>query len=329
MHTGTDATVGRALGPVLVTGAAGFIGSHLTERLLAGGLSVVGLDNFCDFYDPHAKRRNLAHALDEARFQLLDLDIRDRQAVLEAFAAHRPVSVVHLAAMAGVRPSIERAGLYVAVNLEGTVNVLDGAVAQGCRCVLFGSSSSVYGTGAKVPFAEDDAVDEPMSPYAATKRSGELLCRTYWHLHELPIFCLRFFTVFGPRQRPDLAISSFLRSMREDRTIRVFGDGTTSRDYTYVDDVVSGMLAALNRCDRYRIYNLGHDEPVTLAEMIRTIERVTGRSAHIERCPVHRSDMQRTWADLTRSSAELGYRPAISLAQGIARQWQWLNQQAD
>ena len=206
----------------LITGAAGFIGSHLTERLLADGYHVVGMDNFCDFYDPAIKRQNIAAINTHDRFELIEADIRDRQTVLDAFATHRPATVVHIAAMAGVRPSIERPDLYTAVNVDGTVNLLDAGVAHGTERFLFASSSSVYGNNPKVPFAEDDNVDHPISPYAATKKAAELICHTYRHLHRLPIFCLRFFTVYGPRQRPDLAIGKFLRLVADNKPIPMF-----------------------------------------------------------------------------------------------------------
>lgn len=312
---------------VLITGAAGFIGSHLTDRLLAQGRPVVGLDNFCDFYDPAAKRRNLAKAMGNPAFTLVEADIRDREKVLRTFEQHRPAAVVHLAAMAGVRPSIERPAYYTDVNLSGTVNLLDAAVAQNVKQFLFASSSSVYGNNPKVPFAETDPVDHPISPYAATKKAGELICHSYWHVHHLPIFCLRFFTVFGPRQRPDLAINKFLRLVSQGKPIPVFGDGSTSRDYTYVQDIVAGIEAAMQRCDPaagYRIYNLGGNHPASLSQLIQTVEEVVGKKAILQRLPMQPGDVERTWADLSRSAAELGYRPTTTLLEGITRQWEWM-----
>ena len=310
---------------VLVTGAGGFIGSHLTDRLLRDGAQVVGLDNLNDFYDPASKRRNLTAALANDRFTFVEADIRDQQQVEQVFNSYQPHIVTHLAAMAGVRPSIERPGLYADVNLNGTVTLLDAAVAAGVQRFVFASSSSVYGDNPKVPFAESDPVDHPISPYAATKKAGELICHTYWHLHRLPIFCLRFFTVFGPRQRPDLAISKFLRFIADGRPIPVYGDGSTSRDYTFVGDIVSGVIAAMTKCDRYGVYNLGGNHPVSLSQLIQTIEDVTGQKAKIDRKPMQPGDVNRTWADLTRSQAELGYAPSTSLAEGIAKQWEWIN----
>lgn len=317
--------------PILITGAAGFIGSSLVDRLLAQGHHVVGIDNFCDFYSPDTKRRNIAPARTNPRFTLIEADIRDRAAILDAVAKHTPRSIIHLAAMAGVRPSIERPEYYTAVNLDGTVNLLDAAAQHKVQRFVFASSSSVYGNNPKTPFAETDNVDNPISPYAATKKAGELLCHAYSHIHSLPIFCLRFFTVFGPRQRPDLAIHKFLRLVARGEAIPVFGDGSTSRDYTFIDDILAGVMAAHDRCGsaglpRYRVYNLGGNHPASLSDLIATIERVTGRKAKIQRLPMQPGDVERTWADLTRSQAELGYSPSTSLEQGIARQWEWVRQ---
>ena len=315
--------------PVLVTGAAGFIGSHVTECLVAMGRRVVGLDDLSDAYDPQLKRRNLEAALASGGFDLIQTDIRDRQGVLEAFAAHRPEAVIHLAARAGVRPSIEQPALYTTVNIDGTVHLLDAAVRYGCEKFLFASSSSVYGNNEKTPFNENDAVDHPISPYAATKKAGELICHTYWHLHGLPIFCLRFFTVYGPRQRPDLAITTFLNRIRDRRPLDMYGDGSTSRDYTYIDDIVTGVVTALQRCDRFRIYNLGSDSPIRLRDLIQTVESVTGQNVEINTLPLQSGDVTQTWADLTRSRAELDYRPATKLIDGIRNQWQWMQQNSD
>jgi UDP-glucuronate 4-epimerase len=309
---------------ILVTGAAGFIGSHLTDRLLAAGARVTGVDNFCDFYDPAIKQRNIADALKHDRFELASLDIRDREGITGLFDQVKPTAVIHLAAMAGVRPSIEQPAYYTAVNLDGTVNLLDAAVANGVSKFVFASSSSVYGNNEKTPFAETDSVDHPISPYAATKRSGELICHSYSYLHKLPIFCLRFFTVFGPRQRPDLAISKFIQLVDKGEPIPMFGDGTTSRDYTYVADIVTGIVSALEHCDRYRIYNIGGSSPVSLSELIDTVGKVVGKAPIIKQMPMQPGDVNRTWADLTRSEAELGYRPTTSLTEGITAQWKWL-----
>ena len=319
---------------ILITGAAGFIGSHLTDQLLDAGAQVIGLDNFCDFYDPPRKRANLQHARQHDTFTLVEADLRERDAVFHTVAQHKPDTIVHLAAMAGVRPSIENPAHYTAVNLDGTVNLLDAAVAHHAQRFIFASSSSVYGNNDKVPFAEDDRVDFPISPYAATKKSGELICHTYHHLYQLPLYCLRFFTVFGPRQRPDLAIHKFLRRISDEQPLQIFGDGSTSRDYTYIDDIIAGVRAAMNRCGQadapgYRIYNLGGNEPTRLRDMIATIERVVGKAARIEHQPTQPGDVDRTWADLTRAQHELGYQPQTSLEAGITQQWRWMQQNHD
>ncbi len=316
-------------GPILVTGCAGFIGSHLTDRLLADGHVVIGLDNFCDFYSEDRKRQNIADAMASDRFTLIETDLRDREAILDLFATHQPASVFHLAAMAGVRPSIERPDYYTAVNVNGTVNLLDGAAAVGVSRFIFTSSSSVYGNNPTTPFNEDDPVDHPISPYAATKKAGELICHTYHHLHGMPLHCVRLFTVFGPRQRPDLAISKFLRLVSENQPIPMFGDGSTSRDYTFVGDIVEGFIRTWHRCGQpdapgYRIYNIGGDHPVSLEDMIATIGRAAGHEPIIDQQPMQPGDVQRTWADLTRAKTELGYKPGTSLEDGIARQWQWM-----
>ena len=312
---------------VLITGAAGFIGSHLCDRMLREGWRVAGIDNFCDFYPEPMKRANIEQARRHERFDLLELDIRDAAGVGRAFAEHRPDAVVHLAAMAGVRPSIERPAYYTQVNLDGTVNLLDAAVSRGVERFVFASSSSVYGNNDKVPFAEDDAVNEPISPYAATKRAGELICHTYHHLHGLPLACLRFFTVYGPRQRPDLAIGKFMRMIDRGEPIPVFGDGSTSRDYTYIDDIIEGVAAALQRAEGFRIYNLGNRSPVKLSELIETIEGVVGREAKIDRRPMQPGDVNRTWADIRRAEAELDFHPGTELTDGLEQQWRWLRQQ--
>lgn len=313
---------------VVVTGAAGFIGSHLSERLIGDGHQVIGLDSFADNYSSEIKRRNLAALKTQPRFELVEADIRDVEVVDQLFARDIE-AVIHLAALAGVRPSVERPALYADVNVTGTTVLMEAAVKHGVNRFVFGSSSSVYGNNEKVPFAESDRVDFPISPYAATKRAGELIAHTYHHVHGLPVSCLRFFTVFGPRQRPDLAIHKFMRMIAAGKRIPVFGDGSTSRDYTYVSDIVDGICAALEHCDGLDILNLGSKRPITLADLIATIEGVVGREAIIDRQPMQSGDVQRTFADVTHSGQTLGYEPKVSLADGLAAQWQWLQQQPD
>ncbi|MCA9291392.1 MAG: GDP-mannose 4,6-dehydratase, partial [Phycisphaerales bacterium] len=303
------------------------IGSHLSERLVRSGRRVIGLDNFADFYPRAAKERNLA-AIDAAdagdTFTFIEGDIRDAALVGELMASHAPDAIIHIAAMAGVRPSIENPRLYSEVNVDGTVTLLDAAAGAGVRSFVFASSSSVYGNNDTVPFAETHDVNEPISPYAATKRAGELLCHAHWSLHRLPIACLRFFTVYGPRQRPDLAIMKFMRMIAAGEPIPVFGDGSTSRDYTYIDDIIDGVVAALERADRFRIYNLGGNRPVSLSDLIAAIETTMAMPANIRRLPLQPGDVQRTFADLTRSGAELDYHPRTTLEEGLARQWAWV-----
>src|SRR6185295_12846342 len=228
---------------VLVTGAAGFIGSHAAEALIGRGYRVIGVDNFCDFYDRSWKEMNLKSINGGRGIDVEEIDVTDGPRITRMVASLKPAAILHLAAMAGVRPSIEQPGYYARVNVEGTTHLLEAAVKNKVGKFLFASSSSVYGNAAKVPFSEADAVEQPISPYAATKRAGELICYTFWHLFKLPSFCLRFFTVYGPRQRPDLAIHKFTRLIEAGKPLPFFGDGSTSRDYTFVDDIVSGILA--------------------------------------------------------------------------------------
>ena len=308
---------------ILITGAAGFIGSHAAEALIEQGYGVIGVDNFCDFYDRSWKEMNLRSIRDSARLSIEEIDITDGVAIDRLVQKSKPAAILHLAAMAGVRPSIEQPAYYARVNVEGTTHLLQSAVRHNVGKFLFASSSSVYGNLARVPFSEEDQVAEPISPYAATKRAGELLCYTYWHLYRLPVFCLRFFTVYGPRQRPDLAIHKFTRLISRGEPIPMYGDGSTSRDYTYVDDTVAGICAALDHCDRFRIYNLGGSEPVPLRTLIGELERAIGKPALIDRQPAQLGDVERTYADLSRSRAELGYEPRVGLSEGLGRFVAW------
>jgi len=311
------------MGAILVTGGAGFIGSHLTDRLLADGRQVVVLDNFDPFYDESAKLANLGGALTHPRFQLVRGDIRDAASLAAALAAAPIDAVVHLAARAGVRPSIEDPVAYVSVNLDGTARLLDACSRRGVGCFLFGSSSSVYGNNEKVPFAEDDPVDHPISPYAATKRAGELLAHTYHHLYGMKVACLRFFTVFGPRQRPDLAIRKFAGLMAAGDEIPVFGDGTSGRDYTFVDDIVDGILRAMERTTGFHIWNLGGASPVALNDVIAKLSSGLGTTPRLKRLPRQAGDVDRTWADVTRAKHELGWTPRTSFDQGMNTFLKW------
>jgi len=308
---------------ILVTGAAGFIGSHLCEALLERGDRVVGLDNFNDFYDPAIKRANLAGPLARPGFALVEGDIRDAAAVARVFREHAPTSVVHLAAMAGVRPSLQDPALYHDVNCTGTAVVLQAARAAGVGRFVFGSSSSVYGGNPQVPFHEDDDVSRPVSPYAATKRSNELTCHTFHHLYGMDIACLRFFTVYGPRQRPEMAIHKFVRLTEAGQPLPLFGDGRSERDYTYVDDILDGVLKAHDRSRGFRVYNLGESRTISLRDLVAAIGRATGREPRVDWQPPQPGDVPRTYADVGRAKAELGYAPKVDLDEGLRRFVAW------
>jgi UDP-glucuronate 4-epimerase len=318
---------------VIVTGAAGFIGSHFVERMLARGARVVGIDNFDPFYAPRVKRRNLQAALASDRFALVEADIRDCAGLVDAVAAaggEGADAVVHLAARAGVRPSIAEPLLYSQVNLDGTVCVLEMARALGITRFVFGSSSSVYGNNARVPFAESDPVDGPISPYAATKRAGELLCHTYHHLYGVSVACVRFFTVYGPRQRPDLAIHSFARRMSAGEPITLFGDGSSQRDYTYVDDIVDGTEAALAFTagePRFDIFNLGESRTTTLLRLVELLSSALGVEPRVVWEPPQPGDVERTYADVSKARRELGYAPRVPVEDGIPRFVEWFRAQ--
>jgi UDP-glucuronate 4-epimerase len=309
---------------VVVTGGAGFIGSHLCEALARRGDRVVAVDNLNDFYDPAIKRGNLAALGKLPGFRFVEADIRDRSKMASEIASARPDAIVHLAAMAGVRPSIEDPAHYADVNVMGTVSVLDAAVAARVPKFVFASSSSVYGNNEKAPFSEEDRVDAPISPYAATKKAGELIVHSYAHLHGLAAPCLRLFTVYGPRQRPEMAIHKFARLILAGKPVPMFGDGSMRRDFTYVDDIVDGVLRSLDRARGYRIYNLGESRTVSLLELISALGEALGRKPSIERLPEMAGDVRVTYADVSRARAELGYEPAFPLEAGLKRFAAWL-----
>jgi UDP-glucuronate 4-epimerase len=313
---------------VLLTGAAGFIGSHLAERLLAEGHTVVGVDNFDPFYDPAEKRANLRAALGNPSFRLVEEDCAQLDALEAAVGGEDFDVIVHLAAKAGVRPSIADPMAYARANLTATQSLLELARRRGIRRFVFGSSSSVYGNNEKVPFSEDDPVDRPISPYAATKRAGELLCHAYHHLHDLTVLSLRFFTVYGPRQRPDLAIRKFGALMLRGEPIPMFGDGTTERDYTWIDDIVAGVVAAIRRTashpGEFEIINLGESRTTELRRLIRLLGDALDVEPEIRRLPPQPGDVERTFADVTRARALLGYEPSTPVEEGIPRFCEWL-----
>ncbi len=321
--------------PVLLTGAAGFIASHTAEALLRAGRAVIGIDNFDPFYNPSLKRANLGEVESaakraSARFEFVAADITDRDAMRSLFERARPASLIHLAAKAGVRPSIDDPAGYAHANVTGTSVLLEQCAAFKVDRIVIASSSSVYGTlapgVAPHPFREDDDVDHPISPYAATKRACELIAHTHHHLTKQPVALLRFFTVFGPRQRPDLAIRLFMSKIAKGEEITLFGEGSTSRDYTFIEDTVAGILAALDRIPQrgIRTWNLGNSHPISLDEMVSSIAKVVGKTPRIVRAAQRAGDVVATWADLSRSRAELGYQPKTTFEEGLRRQWEWL-----
>ncbi len=314
---------------ILLTGAAGFIGSHLAERLLAEGHTIVGLDDFNDFYDPARKRHNLAQVVNRDNFRLVEGDILDYPLLGQLFATESFDAIIHLAARAGVRPSIREPLLYQEVNCRGTNNLLEMARQHGVGVFLFASSSSVYGANKKIPFSEDDPVDCPVSPYAATKKAGELLCYTYHHLFGLSVSCLRFFTVYGPRQRPDMAIHKFTRLIDTGQKVPMFGDGSSRRDYTFITDIIDGVVAALQRCRGYAIYNLGESRTVELRYLISLISAALGKEALVERLPEQPGDVPITYADISRAQRALDYAPKVPIEEGIERFIAWYRTERD
>ena len=310
-----------------VTGGAGFIGSNLVEKLLNLHLKVVVIDNFCDFYDPKIKEDNIKEYLLNPNFKLYKGDIRDYDLLNTIFSENKIDVIIHLAAMAGVRPSIENPILYQEVNGIGTQNVLEIAKKNNIGNLVMASSSSVYGNCEKVPFKEDMIVDYAISPYAATKKSNEVMAHVYHKLYQMNIVMLRFFTVFGPRQRPDLAINKFVRLMLEGKEIPMYGDGTTSRDYTYVDDVVDGIIKSISYIEThnevYEIMNIGNSNPISLNEMIETIGKVLKVNFKIKKLPMQLGDVNRTYADISKAKKLIGYDPKTNFEEGIIRFVEW------
>lgn len=308
----------------LVTGGAGFIGSNLVDRLLDDGGEVAVIDSFDDFYDPARKHANLVRAARSPRFRLHPCDIRDAEAVDRIVAEFRPDAIAHLAARAGVRPSIANPSLYAAVNVQGTVNLLEAA----CRLdplprFVYASSSSVYGDREDAPFRESDPVNRPVSPYAATKVACELMASTFHHLHGLPVTGLRFFTAYGPRNRPDLAVYKFASLIDRDEPVPMFGDGSTRRDYTYVGDIADGIVRAIERCRGQSLYNLGNSDPIALRDMIAILGEALGKTAIIRQLPEQPGDVRQTYADTTRAASELGYTPSTPFREGLDRFVAW------
>ncbi|MEM7413202.1 MAG: GDP-mannose 4,6-dehydratase [Myxococcota bacterium] len=309
---------------VLVTGAAGFVGSTLVDRLLGEGRRVVGLDNFDPFYPEPLKRANLARARDHTGFELVEGDIRDAAAIARAFEVAEPEVVVHLAALAGVRPSLERPADYSDVNLNGTTRLFAAGAERHRPRFVFASSSSVYGEREQGPFRESDPVERPISPYAATKRAGELIAHTFHHAYDMGVTCLRIFTAYGPRQRPDLAVRKFAERIRRGDTLPVYGDGSSLRDFTYVDDLVEGICRAIDRDLGFEILNFGAGRQVSVREMVETLERALGQKAQVDYQAPQTGDVRQTWADTSLAQARLGFRPEVPFETGVERFVRWL-----
>jgi UDP-glucuronate 4-epimerase len=308
---------------ILVTGGAGFIGSHLTRRLLARGDRVTVLDDFNDFYDPARKRGNVAPLLERSEYRLVEGDIRDAGLVDRLFAEGRFDAVIHLAARAGVRPSLSEPILYEDVNCIGTLRLLEAARRHGPDLFLFGSSSSVYGINEKVPFSEDDAVNQPISPYATTKRAGELLCYNYHHLYGFRTACLRFFTVFGPAQRPEMAIHKFTDLLWKGKAVPMYGDGGSRRDYTYVDDIVDGIEAVLDLDPGFEILNLGGADTTALRDLVFWLAEELAVEPRIDYLPEQPGDVPITFADVSKAGRMLGYAPKVPIREGLRRVAAW------
>ncbi|MCA9743403.1 GDP-mannose 4,6-dehydratase [candidate division KSB1 bacterium] len=313
---------------VLLTGGAGFIGSHFCERLVANDYEVVILDNFNDYYDPGLKRKNIAALQDHPQVTLVEGDLLNGALLDELFEKHNFQILVHLAARAGVRPSLQQPLLYEKVNVQGTMELLERSKKYQLEKLVIASSSSVYGNNKKVPFSETDSVDHPISPYAATKKACELIASTYHHLYDLNITMLRFFTVYGPRQRPDMAIHKFTRLIAQGEEIPMYGDGSTRRDYTYIDDIVDGMYKSMVHCRGYNIYNLGESKTISLKDLIELIELNLGKKAKIKKLPMQPGDVETTYADIKKAKDEIEYNPQIDIEFGIEKFVEWFKANA-
>ena len=314
---------------LLVTGGAGFIGSHLCERLLNDGAKVICLDNFDSFYDPNIKIKNVERMGKKFpdQFELVTGDIRNPDHLKEIFQKNRIDFVVHLAARAGVRPSIAEPLLYQDVNIRGTVVLLEASKANGIKNIVFASSSSVYGENQRVPFTEKDLDIQPISPYGATKRAGELLCYSYYHLYRMDIACLRIFTAYGPRQRPEMAIHKFTRLIDQGEKIPIYGDGSSRRDYTYIDDLIEGILGVIRHHKGFEVYNLGESQTTSLIELIKLIEGAFWKKANIEMLEPQPGDVSATYADISKAKRMLNYQPKVKMEEGIKRFVEWYKTQ--
>ena len=309
---------------IFVTGACGFIGTHLCEALLKRGDLVVGLDNFDDYYDPAIKRRNQSILKQYPGFQLHEGDLREPGRVEKILDQTAFDVVVHLAARAGVRPSIKNPLLYYDVNINATVRLLEAMKNRGLKKLVFASSSSVYGNSQNIPFSEDHRVDAPVSPYAATKKAGEELCYTYHHLYDFDVYALRFFTVYGPRQRPEMAISLFARKIATQTPVLFYGDGTTRRDYTHISDILAGVVKAIDRVRGFEICNIGGSATISLGDLVTEIEGIVGKKAILDRQPFQPGEVFQTYADTTRARSLLDYSPQMKIQDGLRDYWNWL-----
>lgn len=308
---------------IFITGGAGFIGSRLSKHLLEMGSEVITIDNLNDYYDPAIKEANIEMLSAFDKFTFYKGDIRNIQDINQIFASHKVEMVVHLAAQAGVRPSIQDPQLYYDVNITGTLNILETMRKFKCSKMIFGSSSSVYGNNKDTPFSEKHAVDNPISPYAATKKSGELLCYSYHHLYNFDIFCLRFFSVYGPGQRPEMAIAKFTEAIFNGKDIPMYGDGSSERDYTYVDDIVEGIMCSMKKLRGYDIFNLGESSTISLRALIELVEKHCGQDAHINQMPMQAGDVSITYADISKAQELLGYQPRTDINIGVANYVKW------
>jgi len=309
---------------ILITGAAGFIGSHLAESLLNESHEIVGFDNFDPFYDRAIKERNLEKSLSNGSFKLIEGDLNNSGDMENLFSGQKYDTVIHLAAKAGVRPSIENPLDYTKVNIQGTQNLLEMMKSEGIRRLVFASSSSVYGNSKVVPYNEEMNVNNPISPYAATKVAAEILCNTYWQLFGISATCLRFFTVYGPRQRPEMAIAKFIRKAYNGESISVFGDGTSSRDFTYIDDIIQGVVSAVHKDLGYEIINLGESTTIELNSLITLIEKLTGKEVKKDYLEMQPGDVHTTYADISKAKDLLNYKPTTNMEEGISKYIDWL-----
>ncbi len=314
---------------IAVTGGAGFIGSHLCEKLINLGFKVICIDNFDDFYNPAFKEDNISGIIDKPGFKLYRSDICEPAQMEEIFSDNDIEMVIHLAARAGVRPSIVDPVLYEKVNVSGTVNILECCRKYGVKKFVFASSSSVYGGNKKIPFSEDDNVDCPVSPYAATKKAGELISYTYHDLFGISVFCFRFFTVYGPRQRPEMAIHKFSSSVLDGKQLEIYGDGSSSRDYTYIDDIISGLVNGIDRIEGYEIINLGNSKTVKLMELVRLIEKTAGRKADLKFMDSQPGDVFTTYADIRKARKMLKYSPGTDISEGLDRFIKWYKEKKE